>query len=135
MIESEIVAPGSVKGVLSGKHYNRSVRVHKLIYEAIQRMRFEAFEKSLESSAFNHFDSVGISVLEDSERELFTEICTSKQVNDVKRAYDIFVENEAKRILRLPSGPNISTWFNYSYFTSEQRERQIGNYTLVHCGQ
>ena len=49
MIESEIVTHGSVKGVLSGKQYNRSVRAHKLIYEALQRMRLEAFTKSLPS--------------------------------------------------------------------------------------
>jgi hypothetical protein len=55
-------------------------------------MRFKAFEKSLASSASNQFDSVGISVLEDSERESFTEICRSKQVNDAKMAYDTFVE-------------------------------------------
>ena len=107
MIESEIVAPGSVKGVLSGKHYNRSVRVHKLIYEAMQRMRFEAFEKSLASSASNQFDSVGISVLEDSERESFTEICTSKQVNDAKRAYDTFVEKRSEE------NPTFALWSKY----------------------
>ena len=32
MIESEIVAPGSLKGVLSGKHYNRCIRAHKMIF-------------------------------------------------------------------------------------------------------
>ena len=47
MIESEIIAPGSVKGVLTGKHYNRSIRVHKVIYEALKRLRWEEFEKSL----------------------------------------------------------------------------------------
>jgi hypothetical protein len=96
MIESEIVAPGSVKGVLSGKHCNRSVRVHKLIYDAMQRMRFKAFKKSLASSASNQFDSVGISVLEHSERESFTETCRSKQVNDAKMAYDTFVEKRSE---------------------------------------
>ena len=50
MIKLEIVALGSVKGVLSGKHYNPSVRVHKLIYEAMQRLRFE---NSLAGSATN----------------------------------------------------------------------------------
>jgi hypothetical protein len=59
-------------------------------------MRFETFEKSFASSASNQFDSVGISVLEDSERESFTKICTSKQVNDAKRAYDTFVEKRSE---------------------------------------
>ena len=37
MIESEIVAPGSVKGVLSGRRYSRSIRAHKIVYEALER--------------------------------------------------------------------------------------------------
>ena len=37
MIESEIVAPGSMNGVLSGKHHNRCIRVHKIIYEVMER--------------------------------------------------------------------------------------------------
>ena len=47
MIESEIIASGSVKGVLSGKHYNRAMRIHKLLFEAMERLRLEAFAKSL----------------------------------------------------------------------------------------
>ena len=40
MIESEIIASGSVKGVLSGKHYNRAMRVHKLLIEPMERCAF-----------------------------------------------------------------------------------------------
>jgi hypothetical protein len=108
MIESEIVAPGSVTGVLSGKHYNRSVRAHKLIYEAMQMMRFEAFEKSLSSTPSNNqFHTIGISVLEDSEREMFTEICTSERVNVTKRAYDEFVEKRSEE------NPTFAFWSKY----------------------
>ena len=42
-IESEIVAQGSLNGVFSGKHYNRCIRAHKLVFEALERLRFEAF--------------------------------------------------------------------------------------------
>ena len=48
MIESEIVASGSVKGVLTGKHYNRCIRAHKVVFEAMQRLRFLAFYESLQ---------------------------------------------------------------------------------------
>ena len=34
-IESEIVAQGSLNGVFSGKHYNRCIRAHKLVFEAL----------------------------------------------------------------------------------------------------
>jgi hypothetical protein len=48
LIESGIISEGSIKGVLSGKHYNRSVLCHKMMYEALQRLRFEAFLDTLE---------------------------------------------------------------------------------------
>ena len=35
MVESGIVAVGSVNGVMSGHHYNGSCRAHKLVYEAL----------------------------------------------------------------------------------------------------
>jgi hypothetical protein len=43
LVESETVAQGSLNGVFSGKHYNRCIRAHKLVFEAMERLRFEAF--------------------------------------------------------------------------------------------
>ncbi|KAL1268455.1 hypothetical protein QQF64_033818 [Cirrhinus molitorella] len=47
LIESEVVAPGSINGVISGHHYNRSMRAHKLLYESLQRIRLLTFLDSL----------------------------------------------------------------------------------------
>lgn len=47
LIESEVVATGSINGVLNGHHYNRSVRAHKLMYEALQHLRFRTFLGSI----------------------------------------------------------------------------------------
>ena len=47
LIESEVVAPGSIHGVISGHQYNRSIRAHKLIYECPQRARVNTFLDSL----------------------------------------------------------------------------------------
>ena len=41
------MAVGSINGVMSGKHYNRSVRSHKVVYEALVRLLFERFLDSL----------------------------------------------------------------------------------------
>lgn len=46
-IESGIVAEGSVNGVLNGKHYNRSIRCHKLVFEALSRLLWNAFFNSM----------------------------------------------------------------------------------------
>ena len=37
------MAQGSLNGVVSGKHYNRCIRAHKLVFEVLERLRFEAF--------------------------------------------------------------------------------------------
>ena len=42
-IEAGIVAEGSISGELDGKHYNRAVRVHKCIYEALMRLAWTEF--------------------------------------------------------------------------------------------
>ena len=41
LIESDVVAQGSIIGVMPGHQYNRSFLIHKLMYEALQRLRFE----------------------------------------------------------------------------------------------
>ena len=38
LIESGICASGSIEQVLRGKHYNRALRVHKVVYEALERI-------------------------------------------------------------------------------------------------
>ena len=43
LIESEIVAQGSLNGIFSGKLYNCCICAHKLVFEALERLCFEAF--------------------------------------------------------------------------------------------
>ena len=38
LVQSELIAEGSVDKALSGKMYNRSVRCHKIVYEALYRL-------------------------------------------------------------------------------------------------
>lgn len=92
---------------LSGRHYNRSIRAHKIIYEVMQRMRFQVFEKSVTNDVTNQFHSIGVSVLEDFERENFTEMCYSESVNDAKKAYDLFVEKRSQE------NPLFALWSKY----------------------
>lgn len=43
LVQSGIVAAGSVSGVLEGHKYNRSLRTHKIVMEAMQRLRLKSF--------------------------------------------------------------------------------------------
>ena len=42
-IQNEIIAEGSIEKVISGKHYNRAIRAHKIVYEALCRTLYERF--------------------------------------------------------------------------------------------
>lgn len=44
VIEAGICASGSLEKVMSGKHYNRALRVHKLFAEGLERLLLECFD-------------------------------------------------------------------------------------------
>lgn len=58
LIESAICASGSIVKVLSGKHFNRSIRVHKIMVEALERMLLDVFTSSTEGLFFLFFLSL-----------------------------------------------------------------------------
>ena len=44
VVEAGICACGSLKKVMSGKHYNRALRVHKLFVEGLERLLLKRFD-------------------------------------------------------------------------------------------
>ena len=50
-IQSDLVAGGSIDSVLNGKIYNRAVRLHKIVYEALMKLLVNKLEGSLSSEA------------------------------------------------------------------------------------
>jgi hypothetical protein len=97
MIESEIVAAGSVNGVLSGKHYNRCMRAHKLIFEAMHRMRFEAFCKSLPEAKADELKAFGAALLlQCPDSKAFTDTCNGNAFDAWRVVYDSFVEKRSE---------------------------------------
>lgn len=46
VLESGLCASGSLNGVVSGKHYNRALRVHIIFLEALERLFLERFLKT-----------------------------------------------------------------------------------------
>ena len=51
LIQSGVIAEGSVDRALCGKMYNRGVRVYKLMYEAIMRKVFDSIQTTQEAGA------------------------------------------------------------------------------------
>ena len=43
VLESGLCASGSLNGVMSGKHYNRALNVHRVYLEAMERLLMKPF--------------------------------------------------------------------------------------------
>ena len=107
LIEAEVIAQGSINGVLNGHHYNRSIRAHKLMYESLQRLRFQAFLDSLPEN-----DSQKIlDMLTDLDLSYpsasFTDACKGEVFNTALDMYQKFVHDKSK------ANPTFALWSSY----------------------
>ena len=50
LLESNLISPGSLQGVLSGKNYNRAMSYHKVLNEALHRLLMKDFARSHDCS-------------------------------------------------------------------------------------
>ena len=72
LVHSDIYSEVTVKQVLCGKHYNRGVWAHKILYEAISRQKLKFLSEWLqENDQFDPLDSHNISI-DDNLREWTT---------------------------------------------------------------
>jgi hypothetical protein len=88
LIESGLCASGSINQVMSGKHYNRAMRVHQRMLDALERLMLETFfeKKSVE---FNAQDLIDLAsnpsnefVLKAQENACNIQVC--RQFNEYK---------------------------------------------------
>ena len=96
MIESEVVAPASVKNVLSGKHYNRCVRAHKLVFEEMQRLRLLAFYESLQGSESEKLGVIGDKLLAHFDENMAQLISIDEEFMSWNTAYECFVQKRSE---------------------------------------
>ncbi|XP_028408500.1 uncharacterized protein LOC114531056 [Dendronephthya gigantea] len=97
LIESGIVNEGSIKGVLSGKHYNRSVFCHKIMHEALQRLRFDAFLDSLDITEQEKIRTC-VGVMADGfPTQRYKEELLSQEFETICDKYDSFVAETSQK--------------------------------------
>ena len=112
-IESGVIAEGSVGGVLEGRKYNRAIRFHKLLYEALLRLTWKAFPQWLETQ------SVDSSILEritDVMKSLSENVCQSKFDEVMKDPTVLEFEgyfHKYRGHLRSGQGKLASFWMSY----------------------
>ena len=97
LIESGIVSEGSIKGFLSGKHYNRSVLSHKTMYEALQRLRFEAFLDTLDEEYQESIFSLIMTMRDSFTEGRFQERMKSQLCDDIVVKYEAFVSESSTK--------------------------------------
>ncbi|XP_028395413.1 uncharacterized protein LOC114519473 [Dendronephthya gigantea] len=107
LIESNIIAKGSVNGVLSGKHYNRSIRSMKIIYEAIYRLVITAFLDSMSVDERNCLEHVVHDMKAAFSNGTFTEFVKSDDVQNFVRKLHEFTSE------RGGSNPTFGYWLSF----------------------
>ena len=113
-IESGIIAEGSVSGVLEGKMYNRAVRIHKCVYEALMRLVWQQFSPWVAS---NHLDKLSkLRQVEDQVSEMvssfsqeqYEQIVHSQAVVEVHELWSQFLQ-----YLKSENGDLCAFWMSY----------------------
>ena len=107
MIESQIVAEGSINGVVSGHHYNRSIRSHKLLAESLQRLRFRAFLESLSQTDERYVHALLCKIADVYPSDEFFTISSSDAFTTLISEYDLFVHRQGEL------NPTFAFWSSY----------------------
>ena len=92
IIEAGVCASGSLQKVMSGKHYHRALRVHKLMLEALERLLYDDFRNHEESSELSTYETQNtmkqVSMKPDSEES--TNVLVRKDFRRLYHNYSAF---------------------------------------------
>ena len=108
-IESGIIAEGSVKGVMEGKHYNRAVRFHKLTYEVCMRLIWNGFMRwdKHEDETSKLLTTIGDLLSEEELSYNFKKVLTMQEMNAIYRSFNLYMDE-----LKLRSSMS-AYWMSY----------------------
>ena len=135
-LEAGLVAEGSIKGVIEGKHYNRAVRVHKYIYEALIRLVWGEFTCWVEenvphrAAVIKSFLEKINSLVSELNQEQLCKLLESTLLTELITLWRNFLE-----YLRANNGELSSFWMSYidiveSVVLSLLRASREGNWDL-----
>jgi hypothetical protein len=107
LIESEVVAQGSINGVMNGHHYNRSIRAHKLMFEALQRLRFEKFLESLPTESKNSQKALLTQLIKSYLTGSLQDRTSHDDFSTLQKQYESFVDEQSS------INPTFAFWSSY----------------------
>ena len=131
IIECGVVAPGSLPAVLTGHHYNRAIRAHKVVYEALLRLKWVEFVAWLEIHPEVAIDLKALSLqLQESKSnisaETFLKLVTMPAFRQLEVAFEKYTASER--------GPTAAFWESYislvSLLLAFIRSTRSGNWAL-----
>ena len=83
IIEAGLAGLDSTEIILKGKHYNRGVRIAKYVYEALQRINLEMFEKWLQDQGKAHL------LLDFLESDIFSKLLKERKPEYLNESTDV----------------------------------------------
>lgn len=110
LIESGICASGSIAKVMSGKHYNRALRVHKIMIEALQKLLLTIFmtlnpESNPDAEGMKHIKNLA----ENPSSCHLTHVYENESCQTFYRNYQTFLVEVSEGKL----GKTAQFWFGY----------------------
>ena len=127
-VESGLVASGSINGVMSGHHFNRSVRAHKITSEALQRLRWQYFLDNATEDVAITASAMITRLKEAYPHQQFKDVMESEEFNDLMASYEKFIATE------IGKNPNFALWSSYIDMVEDlllfTRATRTGNWPL-----
>lgn len=90
-----------------GKHYNRCVRSHKLVFEAMQRLRLLTFYESLQESESENLDVIDDKLLAHFYENIAQLISVDQDFTSWKTSYECFIQKRSEE------NPTFAFWSTY----------------------
>lgn len=92
---------------MTGKHYNRSMHCHKVMSEALHRLRFQAFLDNASDEESANIYSVISDLLNNFPSDSFQDKLRAGPFSEIVEKYDAFVLQKSE------SNPTFSLWRTY----------------------
>lgn len=133
LIEARIIGNGSLNGVLEGKHYNPSLRMHKIVLEALKRLSWQAFiqcsKESQDRSLTQQIETAG-ATLQNVRKEVTSASIQALYRNPVLKDLLQSIEEFNRSSSGKMSKYCTLKWLLCYCALYEQQEKEIGTYTL-----
>lgn len=109
-VESGVIAEGSIDKVLDGKHYNRAVRLHKLVYEAFMRVLYSGFLDWMDPNELDisYVSQCFTSLSHETNHASYNSVLQDEHVQATLKYFDCYLTH-----LRTSNGAMSSFWMKY----------------------